>query len=64
MGFKLLPPDVQAAVCKAGLLPQVPQVIGQLTLWDLQHVHVGLARNVHGVLDDAHLQGQPHPTEA
>lgn len=43
MAFKLLPSDVQAAVGEAGLLPQVPQVVGQLTLRDLQHVHVGLA---------------------
>lgn len=43
VAFKLLPSDVQAAVGEARLLPQVPQVVGQLTLGDLQHVHVGLA---------------------
>lgn len=63
VAFKLLPSDVQAAVREAGLLPQVPQVVGQLTLGDLQHVHVGLAWNVHRVLDDAHLQGQPDQSE-
>lgn len=64
VGFKLLSSDVQAAVREARLLPQVPQVVGQLTLRDLQHVHVGLAWNVHRVLDDAYLQGQPDQTVA
>lgn len=64
VGFKLLSSDVQAAVREARLLPQVPQVVRQLTLRDLQHVHVGLAWNVHRVLDDAYLQGQPDQTLA
>lgn len=64
VAFKLLPSDVQAAVGEARLLPQVPQVVRQLTLRDFKHVHVGLAWNVHRVLDDAHLQGQPDQTES
>lgn len=55
MGFKLLPSDIEAAVSETRTLPQVPQVVRQLTLRYLQHVHVGLARNVNRVLDDAYL---------
>lgn len=43
VGLELLPADVEAAVGEAGALPQVPQVVRELTLRDLQHVHVGLA---------------------
>lgn len=43
VGLELLPSDVEAAVGEAGALPQVPQVVRELTLRDLQHVHVGLA---------------------
>ncbi len=55
VGFELLPSHIEAAVCEAWTLPQVPQVIRQLTLWYFQHVHVGLARNVNGVLDNTYL---------
>lgn len=58
MGFELLPSDAQAAVGEARLLPQAPQVVGQLALGHLQHVHVGLAGDVDGVLDHAHLGGR------
>lgn len=57
VGFELLPPHVEAAVGESRALPQVAQVVRQLTLWYLQHVHVGLARNVDRVLDNAHLEG-------
>lgn len=63
MTFELLPSDVQAAVGEAGLLPQAPQVVGQLAFRHLQHVCVGLAGNVDGVLDDAHLQAQADQSE-
>lgn len=55
VSFELLPSDVEAAVCEAWTLPQVPQVIRQLTFWYLQHVHVGLSWNVNRILDDAYL---------
>lgn len=63
VGFELLPSDIEAAVSEARTLPQVPQIIRQLTLWDLQHVHVGLARNVNRVLDNAYLCTAKHDRE-
>jgi len=56
VGFELLPPHVEAAVGEARALPQVAQVVRQLTLGHLQHVHVGLARDVDRVLHHAHLE--------
>ena len=57
VGLELLPPHVEAAVGEARALPQVPQVVRQLALRYLQHVHVGLARDVDRILDHAHLRG-------
>lgn len=53
--FELLPSYEQAAVCEPRAFPQVTQVVGKLTLWNLQHVCVRLARDVYGVLDHTHL---------
>lgn len=53
--FELLPSYEQAAVCEPRAFPQVTQVVRKLTLRNLQHVCVRLARDVYGVLDHAHL---------
>lgn len=55
VGFELLPSHIQSAVREAGAFPQVTQVIRQLALRNLQHVHVGLSRDVHRVLDNTYL---------
>lgn len=56
--FKLVSPHEQAAVGEPGALPQAAQVVSQLTLRHLQHVHVGLAGDVHRVLHHAHLRAK------
>lgn len=53
--FELLPSHEQAAICEPGAFPQVTQVVGKLTLWNLQHVRVRLARYVYRVLDHTYL---------
>lgn len=53
--FKLLSSHKQATVCEPGTFPQAAQVISQLTLRHLQHVHVGLTGDVHRVLHHTHL---------